>query len=73
MQHMRKESSQAKLIDRRMYENWERAGKKDMAERAREEALKILENHKPIPLPEEAASEIRAVIEEAEYELRTGK
>ena len=69
MQYMRKESSQAKLIDRRMYEHWEREGKKDMAERAREEALKILENYKPIPLPEGAAREIRAVIEEAEYEI----
>ena len=28
----------------------------------REEALKILENYKPIPLPEGAAREIRAVI-----------
>lgn len=68
MQHMRKESSQAKLIDRRMYDNWVRSGKKDMAERANEEALRILESHKPIPLPAAAAKEIRAIIEEAEYE-----
>lgn len=73
MQHMRRESSQTKLIDRRMYENWERSGKKDMAERANEEALEILKNHRPIPLPESAAKEIRAIIEEAEYELKTGK
>jgi trimethylamine:corrinoid methyltransferase-like protein len=51
-----------------MYENWERSGKKDMAQRANEEALEILKNHKPIPLPENAAKEIRAIIEEAEYE-----
>ena len=69
MQYMRRESSQAKLIDRRMYENWARSGKKDMAERAHEEALKILENHKPTPLTENAAGEIRAIIEEAEYEI----
>lgn len=68
MQHMRKESSQAKLIDRKMYDHWTRDGAKDMAQRANEEALKILENHKPVPLPEEAAKEIRAIIEEAEYE-----
>ena len=69
MQYMRKESSQAKLIDRKMYDNWVRSGKKDMAERANEEALKILENHKPIPLPEDTAQEIRAIVEEAEYEI----
>lgn len=69
MQYMRKESSQAKLIDRNMYDHWVRSGKKDMAERANEEALKILENHKPIPLPEDTAKEIRAIVEEAEYEI----
>lgn len=68
IQYMRKESSQAKLIDRKMYESWERSGKKDMAERANEEALEILKNHRPIPLPESAAKKIRAIIEEAEYE-----
>lgn len=69
MQNMRKESSQAKLIDRKMYDHWVRSGGKDMAERANEEALAILENHKPIPLPEETSKEIRAIVEEAEYEI----
>ncbi len=68
MQYMRSESSQAKLIDRRMYESWEKAGKKDMEQRAHEEALKILEHHKPIPLPPGVAKEIRGIIEEAEEE-----
>jgi trimethylamine--corrinoid protein Co-methyltransferase len=68
MRFMRKESSQARLIDRRMYDHWIREGAKDMAERAEEEARRILETHKPIPLSEEAAKEIRAIIEEAEYE-----
>ncbi len=69
MQYMRSESSQAKLIDRRMYEGWEKVGKKDMEQRAHEEALKILERHKPIPLPLEVAKKIRGIIEEAEEEL----
>lgn len=73
MQYMRKESSQAKLIDRRMYENWLKAGGKDMAERANEEARYILENHKPVPLAEAAAKEIRSIIEEAEYEIGISK
>jgi len=73
MQYMRRESSQAKLIDRKMYDSWLRSGGKDMGTRANEEALRILENHRPEPLPEAVAKEIRAIIEEAEYELGIGK
>jgi len=69
IQYMRKESSQTKLIDRTMYDHWVKAGKKDMAKRAEEEALRILETHKPMPLPEAAAKEIRSIIEEAEEEI----
>jgi trimethylamine---corrinoid protein Co-methyltransferase len=69
MQHMRKESSQTKLIDRSMYEGWVKSGEKDMAERAHEEALQIIRNHKPEPLPEDVSKEIRSIIEEAEYEI----
>ena len=69
MKHMRQESSQVKLIDRNMFEAWEKLGSKDMFARANEEAKRILENHKPVPLPEAAAKEIKSIIEEAEYEL----
>jgi trimethylamine--corrinoid protein Co-methyltransferase len=69
LKNMRKESSQAKLIDRKMRSGWEKDGSKDMAERAREEARSILENYKPLPLPEDAAQKIRSIIEEAEDEL----
>lgn len=70
MKHMRGESSQARLIDRHMYEAWDKQGRRDMADRANEEARKILENHKPAPLPESVAREIRSIIEEAEYNLK---
>ena len=73
MKHMKKESSQAKLIDRRSLEAWEKQGSKDISERANEEAKKILENHKPIPLPDDAAKEIRRIIEDAEGELAERK
>jgi trimethylamine--corrinoid protein Co-methyltransferase len=68
LRHMREESSQARLIDRKMHDHWVREGAKDMARRADEEALEILEHHRPLPLPGEAAKQIRAIIEEAEYE-----
>ena len=67
--YMKSESSQTRLIDRRPYEAWEKTGAKDMFARANEEARKILETHKPIPLPEGAAREIRGIVEEAEEEL----
>ena len=73
MKFMRRESSQVKLIDRNMFEAWEKQGSKDIRERANGEARKILENHKPLPLPEAAAKEIRKIIEEAEFELNERK
>ena len=69
MKHMRKESSQAKLIDRRPYEAWQKDGAKDMFKRANEEAIKILDTHKVAPLPEPVVREIRSIVEEAEAEL----
>ena len=68
-ENMRKESSQAKLIDRKMRPGWEKDGSKDMAKRANEEAIKILESYKTTPLPDEASKIIREIILEAEEEL----
>jgi trimethylamine:corrinoid methyltransferase-like protein len=73
MKHMRKESSQTKLIDRRMYESWEKLGSKSMIDRANEEARAILENHKPLPLDPAAAKEIQRILEDAEGELKERK
>jgi trimethylamine--corrinoid protein Co-methyltransferase len=73
MRHMRKESSQTKLIDRRMFEAWEKQGGKSMFDRANEEARKILDNHKPVPLDAKVAKEIRKIIEDAEGELAERK
>lgn len=64
-----KSQSQAYLIDRRMREDWESAGSKDMYRRANEKVISILETHKPSPLSEEVRSNIRTIIEEAEKEL----
>ena len=73
MKHMRRESSQTKLIDRQMYEGWEKQGKKDMFARANEESKKILETHKVKPLPEAMTKEIKRIIKEAEEELAERK
>jgi len=73
MRYMRRESSQARLIDRRPYDAWEKSGAKDMFARANEEAKKILATHKAAPLPEAAAREIRSIVEEATAELAERK
>jgi trimethylamine--corrinoid protein Co-methyltransferase len=66
--HMRG-MSQAKLIDRRMYDAWEREGGKDIRERAHEKALEILEAHRVEPLPEPVRKEIADIIAEARDEI----
>jgi len=69
LRHM-KEQSHSKLIDRKMRESWESSGSKDMVERAHEELLSILKNHKPEPLPAETLSSLRSIVENAEGELK---
>lgn len=63
-----KEQSQSKLIDRRMREAWLEKGGTDLTTRAYEEAIHILETHKPDPLPDGAQEKIRKIVEEAEIE-----
>ncbi|MBR0598803.1 trimethylamine methyltransferase family protein [Clostridiales bacterium BAD-6] len=70
LKYMRQELSTTNLINRKMRDNWENAGAKDMAERAREQAIEILENYKPIPLPEDVKRKIRSIVEEGEQEAR---
>jgi len=69
LRHM-KEQSHSKLIDRKMRESWESSGSKDMVERAHEELLSILKNHKPEPLPAETLSSLRSIVKNAEGELK---
>lgn len=63
-----KEQSQSKLIDRRMREAWLERGGKDLTTRAYEEAIHILETHKPDPLPEAVPGKLRKIVEDAEKE-----
>ena len=71
LRHMR-EQSHSKLIDRRMWQQWEKDGKKDFAQRAHEEALSILKNHKPEPLPQATLSALHSIVESAEEKLVRG-
>ena len=68
LEYMRSQS-QAHLIDRRMREDWEDAGSKDMYGRDHEKVINILETYEPPPLSENIRNNIRSIIVEAEKEL----
>jgi len=68
LKYMRQELSTTTLINRKMRNNWENAGSKDIAQVAREKALHILETYKPTPLPDDVKKRIRDIVEEGEAE-----
>ena len=70
MKYMRAQS-QPKLIDRRVRDEWKAAGSPDVYQRAVDEARRILAEHRPLPLPDGAAEEMRRIVEESERELAT--
>jgi trimethylamine---corrinoid protein Co-methyltransferase len=67
--YMRQELSTTTLINRKMRENWEKNGSKDIAEVAREKAIEILENYKPTPLPEDVKKKIHDIVLDGEAEV----
>jgi trimethylamine--corrinoid protein Co-methyltransferase len=54
-----------KLFDRRPYEDWNASGAKTLRARARERALRILETHKPEPLPADVQRKVDEIVEGA--------
>ena len=70
MKYMRGQS-QPKLIDRRVRDEWKAAGSTDVYRRALDEARRILSEHRPLPLPDGAADELRRIVSESERELAT--
>ena len=67
-----RDQSRSQLIDRRVREEWAAAGSTTIYERARAEAIRLLETHRPRPLPDEVAVELARIIAEAERELGEG-
>ena len=61
--------SQAKLIDRRMREDWEAAGSPDIYKRAHDKVMEILETYEPPPLSDDVLTAIRSIVEESEKEM----
>lgn len=67
-ENFKKEQSQSRLLDRTMRDTWLFNGGRDFTERAYEEANRILNSHKPAPLPPGVENIIRSIVEEAEEE-----
>lgn len=68
LKYMRQESSTTELINRRMRENWEANGSKDISQVAREKAIDVLENYKVDPLSDDVKKIIHDIVEEGEAE-----
>ena len=71
MRHMR-EASQPELIDRRVREDWEARGSSDLYQRSLLKARRILETHRPEPLPDDVLRRIRQIVDDADRELAGG-
>jgi len=68
IQHMVREQSRPRLIDRNTRETWERKGSTDLTQRAREEARRILRTHRPEPLGDDVKRALREIVKSAEKE-----
>jgi len=61
--------SQARLIDRRVREDWSAAGGNDLYTSASAEACRLLATHEPEPLPADVLATLREIVESTEREL----
>ena len=64
--NFKKEASNNKLIFRGTRDAWQKAGSKDLTERAYEEAMQIYNNFKIKPLPDDVKLKMRSIVNEAE-------
>ena len=60
------------LAERRLWEEWDQAGREGMAERAQAEAERLLAEHEVPPLTEDQERELAEIMREAERELVAG-
>ena len=68
MRHMR-EASMPKLWDRDVSAAWEESGATDLATRAREEARRVVAEHRPEPLPDDVLAELHRIVQAADASL----
>ncbi len=66
LDHLKSEQVQSQVIDRRVREEWVDTGSKSMIQSANEMAARLIKGHKPDPLPEDMARELRRIVQSSE-------
>lgn len=66
LDHLRSEQVQSTVIDRRVREDWADLGSKSIIQSANEKAAELIRTHKPDPLPEDMAKELKRIVRSAE-------
>ncbi|MDX2447816.1 MAG: trimethylamine methyltransferase family protein, partial [Desulfobacterales bacterium] len=66
LDHLRSEQVQSTVIDRRVREEWVALGSKSIIQSANEKAAELIRTHKPDPLPEDMAKELKRIVKSAE-------
>ncbi len=69
LKHFKQETWYPRLFERKVYENWEKEGKKTLTQRANQRVIDILEGYQPEPLPADVQKKIRRIIERAEQKI----
>jgi len=70
LKYFREEYYLPKLFIRSSRTNWQSEGSKNLYKRARERAINILKEHKPLPLEENIVKELRLISGKAEMEIK---
>jgi trimethylamine--corrinoid protein Co-methyltransferase len=70
LKYLRRERWEPELTDRNSWDKWQMlTGGADMRERAREKAVKILEEHHPVYIGQKEAEEIDRIAQAAQLEI----
>lgn len=72
LKHIANETYVSKLYDRTYWDEWVKAGRKDILQVARERVKKILNEHQPEPLPKHIQQEISNILKRVDRE-RVGR
>jgi len=66
MQHFKKEFWLPGVLDRYDFARWEETGRKTLEERVHNKVLRILEEHQPAPISDEALATMKRIVEDAQ-------
>jgi len=64
LNHLRSTQWQPKLISRVGFEKWQASGSTSLLERGREKLQQILQDHQPVPIPDDQARQIQELVDQ---------